>query len=340
MATRMNLDRRLIRRDARRPAHGRPAVCARPAPVPALDRRRAHRRSSSAAIAAAKPVRIVGIDRRGGVAGHFRQRAPRRHDTGTPHAIASSTGKPNPSSNDGSTSITRLRVETIFRGAVDVAGDRHVPARGACSVRASQRADAGVRCARQHQRRRVGRSCDAGARRPRAAADVLARLERADEQDVPPRTRSSLRRRDLVCPRRRARAGRRGRASAVKLQLARALRRRRSCDDTMTASARARVRPRPAPGSRGGSRRSSCSGWRRKSRSWMVTTWAALAWESAAGAGCAPRRCAAGEPLDRRPFQPVPGQMQRPHGDSAVDDAVPRAARMPGPEPADPSTSW
>ena len=45
--------------------------------------------------------------------------------TGTPRAIASSTGRPKPSPSEGSTKQSARRVETLELGVVEPAGEAH-----------------------------------------------------------------------------------------------------------------------------------------------------------------------------------------------------------------------
>ena len=177
--------------------------------------------------------------------------------TGTPSDIASSTGRPNPSSNEGRTSRRAPSVERLALRGLDVADIAH----GAFERRAldpfEPRSRLVGRLAREHEFGRRRCRCAVVVRlamphqplvRVEQPADVLARLERAEEQHV------------AVFRRGRARRPVGGAGRAHGNAIARARRARAPLRRRRTPTTR---RPRPpgsrdrarAPGSRGGSRR-------------------------------------------------------------------------------------
>ena len=114
--------------------------------------------------------------------------------TGTPTVIASSAGMPKPSMCDGITSTSARRYEST-------AGR---PRRSRARRRGRRAALPARRCRPRRLGRAAGRPAPAGRGTPPRAtsrrvgieqhAEVLARLERAEKQDVPPRLGSSSRR--------------------------------------------------------------------------------------------------------------------------------------------------
>ena len=333
---------RTHRRVARRRGARVPGVARRLAPGPRAAPPRAASRRAGAPSRAANAVHVVRV-RSGDAASPATSGSEPRFETttGTPHAIASSTGSPNPSSNDGRTSMRACAIQLAACAGrrhsreLDVARERRRRARSMPARRPDRVTPPG-----DHQRRRVGPPRRASARRRRAArrcscaAPACRGTGCARAGAAPARCRATS----------GAQAGAPGEQTVIARPRDAQLRDDfaggvvRRHDNVIGARARARA---PGPESRGASRPRVRSGCGRKSQVVNRDDLRRRARrESAAASGEWTTSTGAGQPFDRRPAEPIPGPGRAPRTGMRRSTIATPAVRRRARGRADPSRRW